>query len=143
MNLVEPGIGIAVNAADNTEVTKNEVRGHGSYGIAMYALTDVFPPEHKLNVEPNPDNNYIHDNALADNGGNVSKRMKSTRRPRRRPVLERQGSRQRLERNDSTSRSRPSSPAGAARPAPPAADDNALDCMPSQLCRVTENAASA
>ena len=36
---------------------KNEVRGHGSYGIAMYALTDVFPPEHKLNVEPNPDNN--------------------------------------------------------------------------------------
>ncbi|HVU87371.1 MAG TPA: parallel beta-helix domain-containing protein [Pirellulales bacterium] len=81
VNLVEPGIGIAVNAADNTEVTKNEVRGHGSYGIAMYALTDVFPPEHKLNVEPNPDGNYIHDNALADNGQNPSKRLKSLGAP--------------------------------------------------------------
>jgi len=77
VNLVEPGIGIAVNAADNTEVTKNEVRGNDSYGIAMYALTDIFPPEHKLNVEPNPDNNYIHENALSENGGSVSKRMKS------------------------------------------------------------------
>jgi parallel beta-helix repeat protein len=81
VNLVEPGIGIAVNAADNTEVTKNEVRTHGSYGIAMYALTDVFPPEHKLNVEPNPDNNYIHDNALAENGGSPSKRLKSLGAP--------------------------------------------------------------
>jgi hypothetical protein len=81
VNLVEPGIGIAVNAADNTDVTKNEVRGHGSYGIALYALTDVFPPEHKLNVEPNPDNNFIHDNALSDNGGNVSKRIKSLGAP--------------------------------------------------------------
>jgi parallel beta-helix repeat protein len=77
VNLVEPGNGIVVNAADNTEVTRNEVRGNGSYGIAMYALTDVFPPEHKLNVEPNPDRNFIHDNMLSDNGGKVSKRLES------------------------------------------------------------------
>ncbi len=77
VNLVEPGNGIIINAADNTEVTRNEVRGHGSYGIAMYALTDVFPPDRKLNVEPNPDHNYIHDNKLSDNGGNVSKRLGS------------------------------------------------------------------
>jgi parallel beta-helix repeat protein len=81
VNLVEPGNGIIVNAADNTEVTKNEVRGNGSYGIAMYALTDVFPPEHKLNVEPNPDGNFIHDNMLKDNGGSVSKRLKALGAP--------------------------------------------------------------
>jgi parallel beta-helix repeat protein len=81
VNLVEPGNGIVVNAADNTEVTRNEVRGHGSYGIAMYALTDVFPPEHKLNVEPNPDGNYIHHNALKENGGKVSKRMQALGAP--------------------------------------------------------------
>jgi cytochrome c peroxidase len=81
VSLVEPGHGIIVNAADNTEVTKNEVRGNGSYGIAMYALTDIFPPEHKLNVEPNPDGNYVHDNTLKDNGGSVSKRLKSLGAP--------------------------------------------------------------
>ncbi|MGD9723988.1 MAG: parallel beta-helix domain-containing protein [Pirellulales bacterium] len=81
VNMVEPGLGIVVNAADDTEVTKNEVRGNGSYGIAMYALTDVFPPEHKLNVEPNPDRNYIHDNLLSDNGGNVGKRLGSAGAP--------------------------------------------------------------
>lgn len=81
VNLVEPGLGIVVNAADNTEVTRNEVRGNNSYGIAMYALTDVFPPEHKLNVEPNPDGNYIHGNRLQDNGAKVSKRMKDIGAP--------------------------------------------------------------
>ena len=34
-----------------------------------------------MNVEPNPDNNYIHDNALTENGGNVSKRIKSIGAP--------------------------------------------------------------
>jgi parallel beta-helix repeat protein len=77
VSMVEPGNGIVINAADNTEVTKNEVRGHGSYGIAMYALTDVFPPDRKLNVEPNPDRNFVHDNLLSDNGGKVSKRLGS------------------------------------------------------------------
>ncbi len=77
VSMVEPGNGIVINAADNTEVTKNEVRGNGSYGIAMYALTDVFPADRKLNVEPNPDRNFIHDNKLSDNGGNVSKRLGS------------------------------------------------------------------
>jgi len=81
VNLVEPGNGIIVNAADNSEVTKNEVRGNNSYGIAMYALTDVFPPEHKLNVEPNPDGNFIHDNMLAENGGQPSKRLQSLGAP--------------------------------------------------------------
>ncbi len=81
VNLVEPGNGIVVNAADNTEVTKNEVRGHGSYGIAMYGLTDVFPADRKLNVEPNPDGNYIHDNALRDNGGSVGKRLQAVGAP--------------------------------------------------------------
>lgn len=81
VNLVEPGNGILINAADNTEVTKNEVRGHGSYGIAVYALTDVFPPDRKLNVEPNPDGNSIHDNMLKENGGNVTERLKSLGAP--------------------------------------------------------------
>ncbi len=100
VNLVEPGTGIAINAADNTEVTRNEVRGHGSYGVAMYALTDVFPPEHKLNVEPNPDGNYVHDNMLHGKRRQGLEAAQGLRRTGRRPVLERQGNRQRLERND-------------------------------------------
>jgi cytochrome c peroxidase len=66
--MVQPGVGIAVNAADNTEVTKNILQGNGSFGVAMYSLLDTFPPEHKLNVEPNPDGNFIHHNVYAENG---------------------------------------------------------------------------
>lgn len=71
VHLVEPGLGIVVNAADNTEVTKNDIMGNNVFGVAMYALTDVFPPDHKLNVEPNPDGNYIHHNNYAKNGAGV------------------------------------------------------------------------
>ena len=74
VNVVEPGLGIAINAADNTEVTRNQVVGNNSYGISLYSLTDIFPPERKLDVEPNPDGNYIHHNVLAKNGSKVSPR---------------------------------------------------------------------
>lgn len=76
VNAVKPGVGIAINAADNSEVTRNDVTDNNSYGIALYALTDIFPEDRKLNVEPNPDNNYIHDNRFAKNGSSVNERFK-------------------------------------------------------------------
>ena len=42
--------------------------GNDNFGIAMYALTDVFPEDRKLDVEPNPDGNFIHHNRYAKNG---------------------------------------------------------------------------
>ena len=54
VNLVEPGIGIAVNAADNTEVTKNEVRGHGSYGIAHVRVDRRVPARAQVERRAEP-----------------------------------------------------------------------------------------
>ncbi len=73
VNLVRPGVGIAINAADNSEITRNEISGHNNYGIAMYGLADVLPDATKLDVEPNPDGNFIHDNTLAKNGEDPAK----------------------------------------------------------------------
>ena len=76
VNGVQPGVGIAVNAADNSEVTNNDVTDNNSYGIALYSLIDTFLDREKFNVEPNPDNNYIHDNRFAKNGSSVNERFK-------------------------------------------------------------------
>lgn len=65
---VEPGSGINVAAADTTEVTKNIIEGNNTFGVIVSAATDFFPPEHKLDIEPNPDGNHIHGNKYAKNG---------------------------------------------------------------------------
>lgn len=79
--MVTPGQGIMVNAADRTEVTANEVAGHDSFGIVVASLLDSAEAQQsedardigdrldQIDVEPNPDNNYIHDNLYSDNGG--------------------------------------------------------------------------
>lgn len=78
ISMVTPGQGIMVNAADRTEVTRNEIMGHNSFGIVVASLLDSVDAQaasrdiggrlDKIDVEPNPDQNFVHGNTYARNG---------------------------------------------------------------------------
>jgi cytochrome c peroxidase len=74
---VMPGSGILVMAADNTEVTANEIRGNDTYGVAVFSLEVAFPKGTAFDVGPTPENTFIHGNTYADNGRNPSEKMLS------------------------------------------------------------------
>jgi len=65
---VPPGGGILIMAADETEVTGNEIRGNNSYGVAVMSLSVSFPRNTSFDVGPLPERNRIHGNIYADNG---------------------------------------------------------------------------
>jgi cytochrome c peroxidase len=67
---VPPGTGILVMAADNTEVTANEIRGNDCYGVAVFSLETTFQKGTAFDVGPTPDNTFIHNNTYSDNGKN-------------------------------------------------------------------------
>ena len=67
---VPPGTGVLVMAADNTEVTANEIRGNDCYGVAVFSLETAFPKGTAFDVGPTPENTWIHDNTYSDNGRN-------------------------------------------------------------------------
>jgi cytochrome c peroxidase len=67
---VPPGTGILVMAADDTEVTANEIRGNDCYGVAVFSLEVAFPKGTAFDVGPTPENTWIHDNTFSDNGRN-------------------------------------------------------------------------
>jgi parallel beta-helix repeat protein len=69
---VPPGTGLMIMAADETEVTANEIRGNDCYGVAVFSLTNVFPKGTVFDVGPDPENNWIHDNTFSDNGRRVA-----------------------------------------------------------------------
>jgi parallel beta-helix repeat protein len=71
VSYIPPGLGMLIMAADHTEVTHNEIFGNDSQGIQMISyLTSQVAPKKKieLDIEPNSDNNLIHDNVYHDNG---------------------------------------------------------------------------
>jgi parallel beta-helix repeat protein len=65
---VPPGTGIMIMAADETEVTGNEIRGNDCYGIAVFSLADVFPKGTVFDVGPMPEKNWVHANTFSGNG---------------------------------------------------------------------------
>jgi parallel beta-helix repeat protein len=65
---VPPGTGVLVMAADNNEVTANEIRGNDCYGVAVFSLEVAFPKGTAFDVGQTPENNWIHDNTYSDNG---------------------------------------------------------------------------
>ncbi len=70
---VRQGTGILVIAADRTEVAGNEIRGNGTYGVAVASLRGLYPQSFlpggtRLDVEPDPDGNRVHGNRLSENG---------------------------------------------------------------------------
>ncbi|HKS38990.1 MAG TPA: parallel beta-helix domain-containing protein [Blastocatellia bacterium] len=72
---VMPGTGILVMAADNTEVTANEIRGNDTFGVAVFSLEVAFPKGTAFDVGPTPENTFIHGNTFAENGRNPSQNM--------------------------------------------------------------------
>lgn len=73
---IPAGAGLIILAADKTEVTDNEITGNDSFGIAVANLSSIFPPNTQYDVEPNPDENFIHKNRLKDNGKNAHESLK-------------------------------------------------------------------
>jgi parallel beta-helix repeat protein len=73
---VPPGTGVMVMAADNNEVTGNEIRGNDCYGVAIFSLEVAFPKGTQFDVGPTPENNWIHDNVYSDNGRNPAGALK-------------------------------------------------------------------
>src|SRR5262249_3651262 len=76
VSFLPQGLGILLMAADHTEVTQNQIFGNDSQGIQMISyLTFQAAPKKKmkLDIEPNPDNNLIHDNLYRDNGRHPAK----------------------------------------------------------------------
>jgi cytochrome c peroxidase len=73
---VPPGTGVMVMAADNTEVTGNEIRNNDCYGVAVFGLEVAFEKGTAFDVGPIPENNWIHDNTYSDNGRNPAGAVK-------------------------------------------------------------------
>jgi parallel beta-helix repeat protein len=74
---VPSGSGIFIMAADRTEVAGNEIRGNDSFGVGVVSLAAAFPPGATFDVGPTPEDNWIHDNVLADNGKNPAPAVKA------------------------------------------------------------------
>lgn len=73
---VPPGTGVMVMAADNNEVTGNEIRGNDCYGVAVFSLELAFEKGTAFDVGPVPENNWVHDNTYSDNGRNPAGALK-------------------------------------------------------------------
>jgi cytochrome c peroxidase len=73
---VPPGTGVMVMAADNTEVTGNEIRNNDCYGVAVFGLEVAFEKGTAFDVGPIPENNWIHGNTYSDNGHNPAGAIK-------------------------------------------------------------------
>jgi parallel beta-helix repeat protein len=73
---VPPGTGVMVMAADNNEVTGNEIRGNDCYGVAVFSLEVAFEKGTAFDVGPIPENNWIHDNTYSENGHNPAGALK-------------------------------------------------------------------
>ncbi len=65
--LVPSGVGMLILAADQNEVYGNVIRGNKTAGIAVFNLAIGFD-ENEIDVGPNPEDNWIHDNVLENNG---------------------------------------------------------------------------
>lgn len=66
-SLAPAGTGLLVLAADYTEIFDNVIRDNQSVGIAIVNLALGFD-ENEIDVGPNPEFNWVHDNELVNNG---------------------------------------------------------------------------
>jgi len=62
-----PGTGMLVLAGDEVEIYNNTIRGNRSGGLAVFNLTIVFDTN-EVDVGPNPEHVYAHDNIYENNG---------------------------------------------------------------------------
>ncbi|MGH9202659.1 MAG: parallel beta-helix domain-containing protein, partial [Vicinamibacterales bacterium] len=74
--LVRTGTGLLLLAADRVEVYGNTIRSNKTAGVAVFNLRIGFD-EDEINVGPNPENNWIHDNVLENNGADADEFVRS------------------------------------------------------------------
>jgi len=65
--LIPPGTGMLILAADEVDVYGNTIRGNKTGGLAVFNLTIGFS-ENEIDVGPNPEHIYAHDNIYENNG---------------------------------------------------------------------------
>ena len=65
--LVPPGTGMLILAADEVEIYNNTIKGNKTGGLAVFNLTIGFA-ENEIDVGPNPEHVYAHDNIYENNG---------------------------------------------------------------------------
>jgi parallel beta-helix repeat protein len=65
--LIPPGTGILVLAADEVEIYNNTIRGNKTGGLAVFNLGIGFA-SNEIDVGPNPEHVYAHDNLYENNG---------------------------------------------------------------------------
>ncbi len=73
---VRTGTGILLLAADRVEVYGNTIRGNKTAGVAVFNLKIGFD-EAEIDVGPNPENNWVHDNVFEDNGTDADEFVKN------------------------------------------------------------------
>ena len=74
--LVRTGTGLLLLAADHVEVYSNTIRGNKTAGVAVFNLTIGFD-EDEIDVGPNPEHNWIHDNVMQNNGTDADEFVRS------------------------------------------------------------------
>ncbi len=75
VSLIPPGTGMLILAADHVEVYNNTIRGNKTGGLAIFNLNIGFSEE-EIDVGPNPEHNYAHDNIYENNGYDADKFVK-------------------------------------------------------------------
>lgn len=65
--LIPPGTGMLILAADEVEIYNNTIRGNKTGGLAVFNLTIGFATN-EIDVGPNPEHIYAHDNIYENNG---------------------------------------------------------------------------
>lgn len=66
-SLAPRGTGILLLGADEADVYGNTIRDNSSTGVALYSLTVAYAVN-EIDVGPNPENNWIHNNTYTHNG---------------------------------------------------------------------------
>ncbi|MFK7800421.1 MAG: parallel beta-helix domain-containing protein [Anaerolineae bacterium] len=64
---VPPGTGLLIFGSDNIEVFDNTFRGNKTTGTAIFSLTTLYSID-ELDVAPDPENNWLHNNSYENNG---------------------------------------------------------------------------
>jgi len=72
---VPVGGGVFILAADDTEVTENEIRDNHSFGVAVLGLESLFPGQGPFDVGAFSDRTRVHANQYAGNGGQPDKAL--------------------------------------------------------------------
>ena len=66
-SVIPPGTGMLILAADHVEIYNNKITGNKTGGLAVFNLTIGFSTN-EIDVGPNPEHVYAHDNSYENNG---------------------------------------------------------------------------